>query len=391
MRYVTTRRSVCLALAGAALLGLAANGRTGIADDKTTSSTQAGKTQMSIEKSSFGKTKEGQEVTLYTCRNAKGAVLKLIDYGAIVVELHMPDRDGKLANINVGFDKLDGYLARHPYFGATVGRYANRIGGAKFEIDGKTYELVANDGKNLLHGGKKGFDAVLWKAEPVKTDSAVGVKFTYRSEDGEQGFPGNLDTTVTYLLTNDNELRIDYEAKTDKPTHVNLTNHNYWNLAGATAGSILKHEVLIAADKFVEVDSESIPTGDLPDVKGGVMDFTSSHAIGDRIKELTNKPQGYDHAYVLRGEKGKMKLAARVKEPTTGRIMEIHTTEPGIQFYTGNYLDGSEGGAGLKQHEAFCLETGHFPDSPNRPKFPSTLLRPGETYQTTTVHKFSAE
>lgn len=391
MRYVIHRRPVLLALATGALLGLAAGGQAAIAEQSSTSSQQAGKTQMSIETSSFGKTKDGQEVTLYTCRNAKGAVLKMIDYGAIVVELHVPDRDGKLANINVGFDKIDGYLERHPYFGATVGRYANRIGGAKFEIDGKTYELTANNGKNQLHGGKQGFDAVMWKGEPVKTDSAVGVKFTYRSKDGEEGFPGNLDVTVTYLLTNDNELRIDYEAKTDKPTHVNLTNHNYWNLAGAKAGSILKHELMIAADKFVEVDEESIPTGNLPDVKGGVMDFTTSHAIGDRIKELTNKPQGYDHAYVLRGEKGKMKLAARVKEPTSGRVMEIYTTEPGIQFYSGNYLDGSESGAGLKQHEAFCLETGHFPDSPNRPRFPSTLLRPGETYKTTTVHKFSAE
>jgi aldose 1-epimerase len=218
------------------------------------------------------------------------------------------------------------------------------------------------------------------------------VEFTYRSKDGEEGYPGNLDTTVTYLLTNDNELRIEYEAKTDKPTHVNLTNHNYWNLAGERAGSILKHELMLAADKFVEVDDESIPTGNLPDVKGGTMDFTKSHAIGDRIKELPFKPQGYDHAYVLRDHKdGKLVLAARVKEPTSGRMMEIYTTEPGIQFYTGNYLDGSATGDGLKQHEAFCLETGHFPDAPNEPKFASTLLRPGETYKSTTVHKFSAE
>jgi aldose 1-epimerase len=389
MGYAVRTSSVFFRIGLGMLLWAAYGVTTGLADDST-SSQQASKS-MSIETSSFGKTKDGQEVTLYTCRNAKGAVLKMIDYGAIVVELHVPDRNGKLANVNVGFDKIDGYLERHPYFGATVGRYANRIGGAKFEIDGKTYELTANNGKNQLHGGKQGFDAVMWKGEPVKKDDAVGVKFTYRSKDGEEGFPGNLDTTVTYLLTNDNELRIDYEAKTDKPTHVNLTNHNYWNLAGANAGSILKHEVMLAADKFVEVDEESIPTGDLPDVKGGVMDFTTSHAIGERIKELKNKPQGYDHAYVLRGEKGKLKLAARVKEPTTGRIMEIHTTEPGIQFYTGNYLDGSAGGNGLKQHEAFCLETGHFPDSPNQSKFPSTLLRPGETYKSTTVHKFSAE
>lgn len=391
MSYAPSRRSVLQMLAMAGVLGFTAASGLAIADDPSTSSQQAGKQQMSVETSPFGKTKEGQQVTLYTCRNAKGAVLKMIDYGAIVVELHMPDRNGKLANINAGFDKLDGYLERHPYFGSTVGRYANRIGDAKFEIDGKTYKLTANNGDNQLHGGKQGFDAVMWEGEPVKTDSAVGVKFTYRSKDGEEGFPGNLDATVTYLLTNDNELQIDYQATTDKPTHVNLTNHNYWNLAGERAGSILNHEVMIAADKFVEVDNESIPTGKLPEVKGGVMDFTTSHPIGDRIKELPFKPQGYDHAYVLRGENGKMKLAARVKEPTSGRVMEIHTTEPGIQFYTGNYLDGSATGDGLKQHEAFCLETGHFPDSPNQPSFPSTLLRPGETYKSTTVHKFSAE
>ena len=346
---------------------------------------------MSIEKSSFGKTKDGQEVSLFTCRNANGAVLKMMTYGAIVVELQVPDRNGKLANVNLGFDKLDGYLQRHPYFGSTVGRYANRIGGAKFELDGKTYQLTANNGENQLHGGAKGFDAVVWDAKEVKTDNAVGLQFTYTSKDGEEGYPGELKAKVTYLLTNDNELRIDYEATTDKPTVVNLTNHNYWNLAGAGSGSILKHEVLLAADKFVAVDDESIPTGELPAVKGTVMDFTAQHAISDRIQDLTNKPQGYDHCYVLNNQTGKLALAAKVKDPSSGRVMEIYTTEPGIQFYTGNYLDGSEGGNGHKQHEAFCLETGHYPDAPNQPKFPSTVLRPGETYKSTTVHKFTAQ
>lgn len=346
---------------------------------------------MSIEKSSFGKTKDGQEVSLFTCRNANGAVLKMMTYGAIVVELQVPDRNGKLANVNLGFDKLDGYLQRHPYFGSTVGRYANRIGGAKFELDGKTYQLTANNGKNQLHGGAKGFDAVVWDAKEVKTDNAVGLQFTYTSKDGEEGYPGELKAKATYLLTNDNELRIDYEATTDKPTVVNLTNHNYWNLAGAGSGSILKHEVMLAADKFVAVDDESIPTGELPAVKGTLMDFTSQHPIGDRIEELTNKPQGYDHCYVLNNQTGKLALAAKVKDPSSGRVMEIYTTEPGIQFYTGNYLDGSEGGNGHKQHEAFCLETAHYPDAPNQPKFPSTVLRPGETYKSTTVHKFTAQ
>jgi aldose 1-epimerase len=350
---------------------------------------------MSIDKSPFGKTKDGQEITLYTIRNRHGLLLKMMNYGATVVALETPDRHGKVANITLGFDKLDGYLERHPYFGSTVGRYANRIAEGKFKIDGQEYQVTKNNGDNHLHGGAKGFDAVVWNAEEVKKDGAAGIKLTYRSKDGEEGYPGNLDVTVTYWLTDDNELRIDYEAKTDKPTILNLTNHNYWNLTGdAKANNILAHELLINAQKYVVVDDESIPTGELAPVKETVMDFTSQHPIGDRIEELTNRPQGYDHQYVLRDWKpgvDKPFLAARVKELTTGRIMEVYTTEPGVQFYTGNYLDGGAAGNGYKQHAAFCLETGHFPDSPNHPTFPNTVLRPGETYRSTTVHKFSAE
>src|SRR5262249_34952971 len=291
----------------------------------------------------------------------------------------------------LGFPSLDGYLQRHPYFGSAVGRYANRIAGGKFTLDGKTYTLAVNNGPNHLHGGKKGYDAVLWKTEPVSTPDYVGVRFRYTSPDGEEGFPGKLDITVTYTLTNTNTLTIDYAATTDKPTIVALTNHTYWNLAGAGNGDILKHELTVAADRYLPIDDTSIPTGELAPVKGTPFDFTQPHAIGERIGELKQEPhktKGYDHCFVLRGQKGTLELAARVKEPTSGRVMEVLTTEPGVQLYCGNFLDGSPGGGGFKQHEGFCLETQHYPDSPNRSAFPSTVLRPGETYRTTTEHRF---
>jgi aldose 1-epimerase len=341
-----------------------------------------------VKTESFGKTKEGEEVTLFTCTNRNGLVLKMIDYGAIVVSLETPDKSGKLANITLGFDKLDGYLNRHPYFGSTVGRYGNRIAKGKFKIGDEEITLATNNGPNHLHGGVKGFDTVMWKGEKVENADGVGVKFTYTSPDGEEGYPGKLDTTVTYLLTNDNELRIDYEAKTDKPTVINLTNHNYWNLGGAGSGQILEHELMLNADKYIPVDADSIPTGELADVAGTPFDFREMHAIGDKIEEIKSTPNGYDHCYVLRGQDGKLALAAKVQDPKSGRTMEVWTTQPGIQFYTGNYLDGSEAGGGYKQHEAFCLETQHYPDSPNQPSFPSTLLKPGDIYKSTTVHKF---
>jgi aldose 1-epimerase len=351
-------------------------------------------TMNSVEAKPFGKTKDGTPVTVYTLISTRALKVRLIDYGATLISVETPDKDGKLANITLGFPTLEGYLQRHPYFGSTVGRYGNRIAGGKFKLDGKEYTLATNNGPNHLHGGLKGFDAVMWKAEPIKEPSAVGVKFTYRSKDGEEGYPGNLDVTVTYTLTNNNELKIDYEAKTDKATVVNLTNHAYWNLAGAGSGDILKHELTIAADKYLPIDDTSIPTGKPADVKGTPFDFTTPHAIGERIGELKKEPhktKGYDHCYVLRGQEGKLALAARVKDSASGRIMEIFTTEPGVQLYCGNFLDGSAGGGGYKQHHAFCLETQHYPDSPNQPQFPSTTLRPGETYKSTTVHKFSVE
>lgn len=339
----------------------------------------------------FGKTKDGKQVTLFTCTNKNGLVLKMIDYGATVVSMETPDRDGKSANITLGFDKLDGYLERHPYFGSTVGRYGNRIAKGKFKIGDTEYTLATNNGVNHLHGGKQGFDAVMWKGTPVESAAGQGIKFTYTSADGEEGYPGKLDVTVTYTLTNNDELKIDYEAKTDKPTVVNLTNHNYWNLGGAGSGQILGHELMLACDKYVPIDATAIPTGELADVANTPFDFRESHAIGDHINKVKQPPhetKGYDHCYVINGEAGQLRLAAKVTDPASGRTMEIQTTEPGIQLYCGNFLDGSELGNNYKQHEAFCLETQHLPDSPNQASFPSTLLKPGDTYKSTTVHKF---
>jgi aldose 1-epimerase len=359
-----------------------------VGETATTTETKPG---MSIAKTSFGKTEDGQEIDLYTCTNANGLVVKLTNYGAIVVSVETPDRDGKLANITLGFDKLDGYLQRHPYFGATVGRYCNRIAKGKFTLDGQEYTLATNNGENHLHGGVAGFDKQVWKAEEVKSDESVGIRFTRRSVDGEEGYPGNLDAAVTYTLTNANELRMEFSATTDKATPCNLTNHNYWNLAGAGSGTNENHELQLESDKYLPVDDGLIPTGELADVKGTPLDFSSPHKIGERLKQIEADPVGYDHCFVLRSQDGSLALAARVKDASSGRVMEILTTQPGIQLYSGNFLDGSEGAGGFNQYGAFCLETQHYPDSPNQPTFPTTILKPGETYKQTTVHKFSVE
>jgi len=342
---------------------------------------------MHAQKSLFGKTPDGMAVDLYTCTNANGVVLKMTNYGAIIVSLEVPDRDGKLANVNLGFPTLDGYLARHPYFGSTVGRFCNRIAKGRFSVDGKQFTLATNNGDNHLHGGLVGFDKVIWNAEPVKSDSVVGVRFAYLSRDGEEGYPGNVNATAIYTLNNDDELAVEFMATNDKACPVNLTNHCYWNLAGEGSGKVRDHELVLAADKYLPVDDTLIPTGDLADVQGAPLDFTQPERIGTRLDQI----EGYDHCFVLRGEGGEMKLAARVKDPKSGRAMEIRTTQPGIQFYSGNFLDGTEASGGYKQHEGFCLETQHFPDSPNQPSFPSTILKPGETYKHITVHKFFAE
>ncbi len=346
---------------------------------------------MSIVKSSFGTTPDGTAVDLYTCTNANGLVLKMTNYGAIVVALETPDRDGNLANINAGYDAVEDYIKGSPYFGATVGRYCNRIANGRFTLDGQEYTLATNNGENHLHGGTVGFDKVVWEATSVETADGVGVKFHRVSPAGEEGYPGNLDVTVVYTLTNQNELKVEFTANTDQPTVLNLTNHNYWNLRGIGSGNHYDHEVQIEADKYLAVDDGLIPTGELADVAGTPLDFRTPRPIGERIHQIDADPVGYDHCYALRNQDGTLTLAAKVRDPASGRVMEIFTTQPGIQFYTGNFLDGAPTNGGLKQHEAFCLETQHYPDSPNQPAFPATVLRPGETYSQTTVHKFSVE
>jgi aldose 1-epimerase len=346
------------------------------------------KSEMSITKEEFGQTPDGQRIDLYTLTNANGLRARIMNYGATLVSLEVPDQEGKLKDITLGFDTLNGYFTEHPYFGPTVGRYANRIGKAKFVLNGTEYKLAANNGENHLHGGIKGFDKVVWKAEQIEGQGSTGVKMTYLSPDGEEGYPGNLRCVVIYTLTNNNELKISYEAVTDKTTVVNLTNHTYWNLAGQGNGDILGHEVMLSADKYTVVDEGLIPTGENRDVKDSPMDFTKPMTIGSRIDQV---PGGYDHNYVLNSGGGELALCARVYEPGSGRVMEIYTTEPGVQFYTGNFLDGSitgKGGKVYKKHYGFCLETQHFPDSPNKPQFPSVVLEPGEKYSTVTVHKF---
>jgi aldose 1-epimerase len=343
-----------------------------------------------VRMEAFGKA-DGKPVELYTLTNAKGMKAQIMTYGATLTGLWVPDRDGKLADVVLGFDDLQGYLKGHPFFGSTVGRVANRIAKGKFTLDGREYKLFVNNGPNTLHGGKKGFDKVIWTAAPVKGNA---VKFTYKSSDGEEGYPGNLTASVTYTLTDDNELRLDYEATADKATPVNLTNHSYFNLAGQGSGTILGHELTLEADKYTPPDDTLIPTGEIKAVKGTPLDFTTPHTIGERIDQLKDKTGGYDHNFVLNGGGKKLAPAARVREPKSGRVMEVLTTEPGVQLYTGNFLDGKlqgKGGAAYPKHGALCLETQHFPDSVNHANFPSTILRPGATFRSTTVYKFSAK
>lgn len=345
-----------------------------------------------VEKSPFGKTPDGTPVELLTLTNSRGMVAQIMTYGATLIGLQVPDRAGKIEEVTLGFDTLDGYLKGHPYFGSTVGRVANRIARGRFTLDGKEYKLATNNGPNALHGGVKGFDKVVWKAEEVPAQDGVAVKFTYTSPDGEEGYPGTLTATVTYTLTNDNALRLDYTATTDKPTPVNLTNHAYFNLRGPQAEGILGHEVYLAADRYTPVNDTLIPTGEIKPVKGTPLDFTAPRTIGARIGEMTNDPSGYDHNFVLNSGGKSLALAARVHEPKSGRVMEMSTTEPGVQFYTGNFLDGTltgKGGVVYKKHHGFCLEAQHFPDAVNQSSFPSVILRPGETYRQTTVYKFS--
>lgn len=334
---------------------------------------------------------DGEAVQIFTFRNVHGMEVRATNYGGIITHLMVPDEDGRLGDIVLGYDSLAGYLEASPYFGSIVGRYGNRIAGASFVVDGETFDVARNDGPNHLHGGIKGFDKVVWNAEPFDRENERGVVFTYTSPDGEEGYPGTLRTRVTYTLTDKNEIIFDYHATTDKATPINLTQHSYFNLA--ESGNILDHMLMINADRFTPVDSTLIPTGELRSVDGTPFDFRESTPIGERIEQDEEQLAfgiGYDHNYVLNGEG--LKLAARVVEPTSGRVMEVRTTEPGVQFYSGNFLDGSITGKGeivYEHRNGFCLETQHFPDSPNQPAFPTTILRPGETYESRTVYVFS--
>lgn len=349
----------------------------------------AEKNMLTVQREPFGETASGEEVTQYGLRNRQGMKVTLIDLGAIITSVEVPDRDGKLENVTLSFPDCKSYLENAPYFGGACGRYANRIAKGKFSLDGTEYELFLNNGPNTLHGGKEGFMKKLWTAEPFQNDNQAGVKLTYVSPDGEEGYPGKLTTTVTYTLTDDNELRMDYKATTDKATVLNLTNHAYWNLAGAGNGLILDHELTLTGSKYLPVDETGIPTGELATVEGTVMDFLKPHKIGERIDQPVNGSGGYDHCYVVDGKIGELRPAAKIVDPKSGRVMEISTTEPGIQFYTGNFLEGNAKTGNAPKHGAFCLETQHYPDSPNRPEYPTTRLNPGETYTQTTVHKFS--
>lgn len=342
-----------------------------------------------VTKTSFGKMPTGQRVDLFTLANVNGLVAKITNFGTIITELQVPDRRGKPGNVVLGFDNLAQYLTGHPYFGCTVGRVANRIAQGRFRLDGKKYQLTVNNAPNHLHGGVLGFDKVVWAAE-IPPGQEAAIKFTHTSPDGHEGYPGQLAVTVVMTLTNADELRIDYTAITDQATPVNLTNHSYFNLAGR--GNVLGHELKIAAKNYTPTDDHSIPTGRIAPVAGTPFDFTKAKPIGKCFGQLTNKPIGYDHNYVLNGAGKKLALCATVFEPTCGRVLEVMTTAPGVQLYTGNYLDGTlrgHDGVYYTQHSGFCMETQHFPDSVNHPEFPSVILHPGQTYRQTTLHKFS--
>lgn len=344
----------------------------------------------------FGQTSDGQKVNLYTLRNAAGMEVTITNYGGTVTTVKVPDRNGKYDDVVLGFDSLQGYTqpANTAYFGAIVGRYGNRIAKGTFSLDGKTYHIPLNDGPNALHGGTTGFNKRVWTAKDVSTANEPALELHYLSPDGEQGFPGNLDVTVRYSLDAKNGLRLDYSAKTDKDTVLNLTNHSYFNLAGAGSATVLDHRLMLAASRFTPVNSTLIPTGEIVPVSGTPLDFTHLTVVGSRIN--SDYPQikianGYDHNFVLDSPGDLSKVAARVEEPKSGRVMEVYTTQPGIQFYTGNFLNGKISGIGgaYRYRSALCLETQHFPDSPNQPNFPSTVLHPGEQFKSTTIYRFS--
>jgi len=369
----------------AVLLGILGGGAVGVRAAESPASMNRITTQ------DWGRTAEGQAVSLVTLSNRHGMVAKITSYGAIITELHVPDRQGQLTNVVLGFDNLDRYLQGHPAFGATIGRVANRIAGAKFTLDGRDYPLAANIGPHHIHGGRAGFHQRVWETRPLPPGAdRSAVEFRYLSVDGEEGYPGNLQVRVTFTLTDDNELRIDYAAETDKATPVNLTNHSYFNLAGH--GDVLGHLLEIAADRYTPSDRALIPTGEIAPVAGTPLDFTTPKTLGSRIDGLRPHPNGYDHNYVLNSGGGTLAFAARAMDPVSGRVLEAWTTEPGVQLFTANGLDGrivGTGGVVYPRHAGFCLETQHFPDAINQPHFPPVVLRPGATFRSTTVFRFS--
>lgn len=339
-----------------------------------------------IEKEHYGTLPDGRDVHQFTLINSNGIIVKIINYGGIITSIEIPDKNGNTANVVLGFESLDKYLGDHPYLGALIGRYGNRIKNAEFSLNGSTYQLEANDGPNHLHGGSQGFDKRLWDAEVTDENT---IKLSYLSEDGEEGYPGNLEVEVTYSLTDENSLRIEYKATTDKATPVNLTNHSYFNLSGDFSTTILDHKLKLCGSQYTPVDNTQIPTGELKPVEGTPFDFTAFQAIGSRIGQLEH---GYDHNFVLNGKPDSRRTIATVYDPPSQRELQVLSTEPGVQFYTGNFLDGSvQGPDGIpfKRHAAFCLETQHYPNSPNEPDFPSTILKPGEKYESETIYKFS--
>jgi len=388
------RRLASLALSVVLLVAAACGGSGDDAQPQASPPGEGG----SVTRAPFDTIPGGEAVSVFTLTNAKGIEVRAIDYGGIILSLKVPDRNGNLGDVALGYENLGGYLEESPYFGAIIGRYGNRIGGAAFELDGETYTLAANDGTNHLHGGGVGFDKVVWNAEAFENENGVGVVFSRISPDGEEGYPGDLSVRVTYTLTDENELFFDYLATTDAATPVNLTQHTYFNLAGQGSGGVLGHRLEILASRYTPVDEGLIPTGELAPVEGTPFDFRTFHTIGERIG--ADHPQiafggGYDHNWVLDREgvgEGELAPAVRVEEPTSGRVMEVYTTEPGLQFYSGNFLDGTitgKDGAVYTHRSGFCLETQHFPDSPNQTAFPSTILRPGAEYRSRTVYVFS--
>jgi aldose 1-epimerase len=344
----------------------------------------------SIEKASYG-TVDGKPVDIYTLTNAKGAIAKITNYGAIVTELHMPDKAGKMGDVVLGFEKVDDYVAKSPYFGAIVGRVANRIANGKFTLDGKAYQLNTNNAPHHLHGGKKGWDKVIWTAEPKETKDGPSLKLTHVSPDGEENYPGTVTATATYTLTNDNELKVEMSATTDKTTLINMAHHSYWNLAGG--GTILDHELTIPADSYTPGEG-LVPTGAVKPVKGTPFDFTTAKPIGKDVKAAGGKPVGYDHNWVINGDAHAMRLVARLKDPKSGRVMTISADQPGLQFYSGNFLDGTTSGKGVTHEHwgGLCLESQKFPNSINVPAWrEEVIVKPGQTYKHTMIHKFTTE